>query len=187
LREVVSERDEPDRFGLAYAHLRAQNAEAAVEVIDGLLKEYPERLNYLVASARALAGAGRFPDAIANLDRAERLYPGDSVIAYVRGELEFRHGSVEKARNVLNAYVVNNRRNPAAFELLARAAAASDRRIEAHQMQAEYLFLSGDIESAIEQLRLASKIKPITFIALTQIESRIRYFENELDLLRQLI
>lgn len=176
-----------NRYALAYSYLRGGRVDDARTVLAPLLNREPHRLTYYIAAARIEAADGDFPAALAHLGAAERLYPGDIALTYMRGETELLAGNLDAARHHLNSFVLRNDTNPGAFEMLARAASQSGRLVEAHQMQAEYHYRRGDIEEAMRQLRLASKRPEITFIEMSRIESRLRLFEHELELRHQLL
>ena len=174
------------RYGLAYAYLRGGRTDDARSALAPLVNRSPARLTYYLAAARIEMAARDFAGALRHLDAAEKLFPGDITLTYLRGEAELLAGNPLQARRYLNDYVLRDDANPRAFEMLARAASDSGRLVEAHQMQAEYHYRMGNIDEALRQLRLASKLPGVSFIEVSQIESRLRYFEHELELREQL-
>jgi tetratricopeptide (TPR) repeat protein len=65
------------RYGLAMVLLHAHATQPALEQIDVLLSQEPDRLEYLSLKADALGRIGDFPAALACLETLVSLYPGN--------------------------------------------------------------------------------------------------------------
>jgi predicted Zn-dependent protease len=68
--------------------------------------------------------------------------------------------------------------------MMASAAGDSGHRVEAHQAQAEYQYLVGNLPAAIEQLKLASKFAGDDFYVQSSIEARSRAIRDEFALMQ---
>ncbi len=103
LRRVpVDEMDARQLGMLAYAYQQTRNFENAINLYEKSLAESPENPDVRRAYADALAGAGRYAAARAELQKIIRLQPEDG-LAYLRlGQLDRQEGRFEEARKELD-------------------------------------------------------------------------------------
>jgi len=114
-----------------------------------------------------------------------KLFSGNQALQVLLAEADLRTNHPDEARALLADQVHRPQPAPPVLELLARAADQRGDKIEAYQMRAEYHVQNGRIEMALEQLRQASKLKPIAFAQLATIEARMRQLQDDLEFQRQ--
>ena len=168
------------RYGLALALLEQGQAAAAQQHLEQLLEDEPDRSTYLLALARAQAARGGYDDAVATLELGLDLFPGHRplTLAYVETLLQDRRPA--DAYQVMREYTRQRSDSPLALKLLARAAREAGRDVESHQAMAEYYYQLGELEVAIEQLKIArTRTDKENFYQNSRIEARLKQWEAE--------
>jgi predicted Zn-dependent protease len=116
---------------------------------------------------------------------ALEVFPQDVALTPLLAQALLRQGNAREARLALADQVARHGGSPRTYDLLAEVMAADGNAPEAYQMRAEYHVEQGRLETAIEQLRRAAKLEPITFAQISRIEARMRQLEEELEFTRK--
>lgn len=173
-----------EHYGYALALLRAKDLDGARTEMTKLVARHPQRPYYRMAQAEIEMVAGNFSKALTLYADTHRRMPNSIPVARQYAGALLRTGNATKAYEVVKP-VVRQRPNDAALQkMLATAAGGSGRPVEAHQAQAEYQYLVGNLPAAIEQLRLASKFAGDNFYVQSSIEARSRAIREEFALLQ---
>jgi len=168
-----------EHYGYAVALLRAKDLDGARAEMAKLVARHPGRAYYRVARAEIEMAAGRFNEALALYADGHRRKADSLPLTRQYAGALLRTGNAGKAYDLLKP-VVRERPNDAALQkMMASAAGDSGHRVEAHQAQAEYLYLLGNLPAAIDQLKLASKFAGDNFYVQSSIEARSRVFREE--------
>jgi predicted Zn-dependent protease len=93
-------------------------------------------------------------------------------------------GEHHLARKELEQLLREQEENGAAYRLLAKLEAESGNHPASYLARAEYLYLSGEPYSAIEQLTQAKKLSPLPHYYATRIDARLDQIKSEVSLLR---
>lgn len=162
------------RYGLARAYLAGNNPAAADKELAALRQQKAaspmvESLAAEIAQAqdnKALS-LQLFKDGHSRYPRAHRLTYGyvDALLAA---------GSATEALKVVEAELVSAPKDPALYEMQAKANAALGRRVRQHRALAELYALQGRQLDAIEQLRIAQKAGDGDFYDLSAVDARLR-------------
>jgi len=173
-----------EHYGYALALLRAKDINGARAEMAKLVARYPERPYYRMAQAEIEMAAGRYDEALSLYSETHRKMPTSVPVTRQYASALLRTGNAAKAYDILKP-VVRQRPNDVALQkMMATAAGDSGHRVEAHQAQAEYLYLIGDLPAAIQQLKLASKFAGDNFYVQSGIEARSRSIREEYALLQ---
>ena len=162
------------RYGYALALLMAGDANAARKQADQLLQTDPNRIAYVILSARIDMARGQHQTALDTFKRALLNYPGNYPLSYFYSEALLSVDKPAQARQILQDYMNSNTPNATVRKLYAQAAGASGHLAEAYRNMAEYYFLNGQTHAAIDQLTRASQLKDVDFYEASQIEARLQ-------------
>jgi predicted Zn-dependent protease len=164
---------------MALALLEAGNPHAAQELIHKLRQQDRERIAFIILDARAQADTGQYARAKRIFEEALKLYPHNHPLTmhYARLLLTNREG--ELAYALLDNHSRRNVNDPETFKLLAQAAGDSGHKAEAHFAMAEYYYLNGHLNGAIQQLNLARGFVANNYYLGERVEARMREFERE--------
>ncbi|RJQ45633.1 MAG: M48 family peptidase [Gammaproteobacteria bacterium] len=186
-RFAAAVKQNPDRaaehYGYAWALLRNGNLPQAREEARALLDKTPDQPAYVLLLAEIeLAGQGT-AQAVSLYRDALDLYPGHHALTLGYARALLQTGQAREAAALLEKHQRMRSNNDAGiYKLLAEARGAAGLTGEAHQALAEYYHLNGDTASAIEQLKIASRLKEHDFYQGSIIEARLKELEAQLAL-----
>ena len=170
-------------FGQAIALTRLGRDEKARAVLERLLEAHPDNPAIRAELAGNTLRSGDLPRALALYSEGLDLFPGDRGL--VRGHAAAlneagRHGDTLK---LIDEYGQWNAIDAEMYRLRADAHQKLGRTLASRADLAEHHYLSGRLEQAIRQLRLASRSpeKDADFYAITRIEARLEELEDELE------
>ena len=171
------------RYGHALALLAAGQTTAANEHIERLIAKDPERIQYRIAQGQIASAKGQSERALKIYADALKLYPRDYALttAYAR-ELLLTKRAIP-ARQALQDYLRTREPRPLVYKLLAQAENDAGAPVESNQALAEYAYLSGQTQSAVDYLTQAlSLVKKDDFYRASRIEARLKEFKNEVSI-----
>lgn len=160
LNRSDTEKTDAIRYGLAFAHLRDDNPDAALEILDELLATNPGRITYLVTRAEALLKQQKLGDARALLQEALARNPGNYPITYLLAEVETADGNGEAAAEYLKRLTRERPTQEYLWNRLAEAEGMARNIVGVHRARAEYEALMGNLDAAQRQLRQAQEKLP---------------------------
>lgn len=160
-------------YGLACAYHKANQLDLALETIDRLIRLRPQRITYLATKAEILGQMGRYNDAVAELQQALKYNPDNFVLSTLYGSTLIRNNQPDQAIQVLRYQVTQHDNFPLLWNLLAEAHGKNNDRLGVYQAKAEYYFLYGRTNTAIEQLQYALPLAEKQFQVAAKISARI--------------
>jgi beta-barrel assembly-enhancing protease len=167
-----------ERYGYALAQLRAGRYEQARDALEDLLAADPDRIAYLVLSADLERAAGNIAEAMRVYSRALELYPHNYPLTVHYAEMLLGAEQPHEALRLLRDYNRTREATAEIYRLLARAAGAAGALTEGHRAMAEFHYLNGQTETAIEQLSLALR-SASDFYESSRIEARLQQLREE--------
>lgn len=175
--------EEAARYGYALALLSAGQIDPAREQISWLLNKSPNRIPYLIIEAQMESAKGNGKAALKIYNDALNLYPRHYPLT-ILGSTELLHqGQAAAARQLLQEYLRYRDPKPLLYKLLAQAENDSGSPIESQQALAEYDYLNGQTQSAIEHLNRALDLtKKDDFYRSSRIEARLKEFKQQAEL-----
>jgi len=174
-----------ERYGLALSLMRGRDYEGARRELDRLLESNPGQVEYVVQSARLHGATGQAERGLAELERAYKANPKSYALAVELAEDALAAGKAEQARNALQPLIKSHAEQPQVMELMARASARSGKRAEGYRYQAEYYYLTGAVDAAVQQLELAMREPGVDFYQSSIIEARLREVRAEAEELKK--
>ncbi len=175
-------RNMPLRYGLAYAYINNNDFSLARQQVDILLKDRPDDSAYLLLAARLETRKGDYAAAFEIYERAYGLYPDYKpvIMNYSRALLDVKQA--KKARALLKDYERQHAHDLKSYSLLGQAEALLGNDIEVAILQAEYYYLAGDTELALDKLEFTRQQYALDYYQSQRIAARLAEFEYELEL-----
>lgn len=167
------------RYGMALAYLKNRQFTQAKNLLTELNQHYPDLPHYINALAKLALETKNYDHAIKLYKKALQRFPSNKAIKidYVKGLLKAREPEI--AKQILQTLDASFRTHSLYFKLLAQSYADLKQMVESHRYIAEYYYAIGDIETAILQIKLAQKSKPMNFYLTAILNERLRFFEEE--------
>jgi predicted Zn-dependent protease len=174
-----------ERYGYALALMRGRDYEGARRELDRLLEGSPGQVEYVVQSARLYGATGQAERGLAELERAYKANPKSYALAVELAEDALAVGRPEQARRALQPLLKSHSDQPQVMELIARASARSGKQAEGYRYQAEYYYLTGAVDAAVQQLELAMRDPTLDFYQSSIVEARLREVRAEAEDLKK--
>ena len=177
-----------DRYGYIIALTEAGRYAQAREQARLLLAQDPENVTYLLAAADIEVREGNYDSAISIFSKAEQLYPDYRPLVLNYSNALLKGGQPYLARNKLREFGRFKPPDITYFDYLTRAEAESGNQIESGIANAEYYFLTGETQVAIEQLKhvLRQDTPRPDYYQAERIKARMAFLEQELALERDM-
>ncbi|MBI4005905.1 MAG: M48 family metallopeptidase [Gammaproteobacteria bacterium] len=174
------------RYGYVLALTAAENFSKAREQVHILLNDDRENIAFLLAAARLESAQRNFPAAVGIYREAQRLYPDyrPLVMGYARALLDAKEPL--EARDLLRKYGQDHEQDLAYYDLLSQAEAETGSPAESGIAKAEYYYLSGDTQLAIDRLKFAQRQTELNYYQQERISARLSQLEYELELEKEL-
>jgi predicted Zn-dependent protease len=169
------------RFGIALAQIRAKRYTDAAAVLDRLLDQHPDQVEFIVTRAEVDSLAGRYEAALQRLERGLARHPGSYALNLRFAETALAADRPQLAEARLTRFVAIRDDEPRVHRLLARAVADQGKEALSHEHLSEYYYLQGDLESAVTQLEIALRSPALAFYDASRLESRLARLRAERD------
>ena len=166
-------------YGRALALARLNRPDEARDVLQKLVTADSERLSFRTTLAEMELAAGNFGTAFDIYADADHLFPDNELLvrSYAASLIQVKRGA--DALRLLDDYRRYHRMDAATFRLAAEAHALVGSRIASLLALAEHFYLSGQLDSAIHQLRLATKLPDDDYYLSSRAVARLEEFEQE--------
>ncbi|MEN5059747.1 M48 family metalloprotease [Luteimonas sp. TWI1416] len=164
------------RYGLAFARLRANEAEVAARELSALLDTYPGDVWLSLGMAEADARAGRSAAADRRLEALVERMPRNPAVVLSYATLLLERDSAESGRRaqaLLRPLLNGSSGDPAFQRAFARASEMAGDPVRAGEAWAEAAFLGGRAEQALIQLNTLKKREDLDYYARARIDARI--------------
>lgn len=162
------------KFGLAYSQI-VTNPEAALILLDDLIKKYPGKITLQIIQARALHENKQSKQAMQNLEALLARNPKNYPIADTLAQIYLKNDLIALYEQALVKLSRIQEENPRIWYQLAEAHGLAGNIVELHMARAEYFYLTNRLETALEQLNLALKKNKVETIT-TIIQKRMSEF-----------
>lgn len=176
------EADAPEvtRYGLALAYAQAGQYDPALEIFRALRQRHEEVTEYHIGLAQTLLWARRDTEAMEVFDAAHELFPRSIPLTVRFSQALLQTGNPQRAHDLLLDLLNNIDPSPSQVRLLAMAASASGDTGEAHYYMSEVHVLNGELQLALDQLRLALYTPDISLIQRERFEARSQEIRDAL-------
>jgi predicted Zn-dependent protease len=168
--------DDPQRYGLALAHLLDGHASAAAAQLSPLLEAHPGDLWISLALAQAQARSGKAAAADALFEGLLQRMPDNRAVAVTyAGILNERNtpAAGRRAQEVLRPLLASAGDDPVFQQTFARSSEIAGDPVRAGEAWAEAAYLNGRPEQALVQLNTLKKRSDVDYYARSRIDARI--------------
>ncbi len=172
------------RYGLALALGRAGRVDEARAALQPLLDKHPNRISYVIAQAEILLKGDRFDEAEKLLRRHLDLNPGNFPLMVTYASAATRNNNPEPAEDILREMARRRPDDPLVYKMLAEAHGKAKNIVGVHLARAEYLFQTGDLDGALEQLRYGQRLTKNQYQLHERIRLRMAMLESTRNDLR---
>jgi predicted Zn-dependent protease len=171
--------EDGQRYGYLLALIANEDYKEAGKQLKILLQKRPDQIAYIVAQALLLKHSGHPEEALKVTRNALELYPGNYPLSmfYAQALLDQEHP--EEALKLLEELLRGRLQGELLFKLLAEAASGAGKVNLARQYLAEYYYLSGALEPAIQQLNIALRSHAISDYQSAQMTARLHELKEE--------
>ena len=168
-----------ERYGYALALKQAGRYDAALEQIERLLQRDPNNLVVLIERAETTLASGDRAQAWRWFEQARRLFPDDYTLAVHYGRALASQGDPAQAQKILQPHLAGRPRDMWLYEIYAQAAQRAGNAVAAHGALAEYYYLSGDIDAAVDQAELGLRYSTAQAYERARLQARLRQLKEE--------
>jgi len=144
------------KFGLAYASLK-HAPKKAIELLNDLIKIYPNQISLQVTLADAIHHAGNSQVAVNTLKALLKRNPDNYPISDTLARIYLEMDQIMESEQLLKKLTRTQPLNPRIWYLLAEANGLAGNIDDLHLARAEFFFLTNRLDDAIQQLRFALK------------------------------
>ncbi|HPN79917.1 M48 family metalloprotease [Dokdonella sp.] len=165
-----------NRYGHALALVRARQPANAVEEFNALVSEYPGSPVFGLGLADAEDQAGRKDSAFRHYEQLSTNYPGNRAIALAFTEALLSRddaNSARRAQDLLRPLLARYSEDPDLQRSFARANELGGDKVRAAEAYAEWAFLNGRTEDALNQLKTLSGKQDLTYYQRARVDARI--------------
>jgi predicted Zn-dependent protease len=152
----------------------------AEPIINTFLNEKHEFGHFHILYADLMIEKNESMEALQHLYKRLQLSPRNIPLTIKYAELELSYGEPKKAHDILLDLFNNEVPTPSQIRLIANAANDAGQKAEAFSYMAEFYLSIGNFQEAIEQLKIALTMKPITNIQTSKYIARLSEVEEYL-------
>ena len=167
-------------YGLALSMVQLGLVDDAEPIINKFLNEKHEFGHFHILYADLMIEKNESMEALQHLYNRLRLSPRNIPLTIKYAELELSYGEPKKAHDILLDLFNNEVPTPSQIRLIANAANDAGQKAEAFSYMAEFYLSIGNFQEAIEQLKIALTMKPITNIQTSKYIARLSEVEEYL-------
>ncbi len=166
--------DPADRYGLALSQMRMSLNDNAAQQFEDLIAAHPTVIAYRIGQAEALMGSGATDQAMKVYSESERLSPRNVPLTISYAEALIKAGRAAEAHALLLDLLNNVEATPEQLRLIARAANAEGDVGNAYFYMSYYYASIGDLQLAINQVRLALETPGVHTVDRSRFEARLK-------------
>jgi len=167
-------------YGLALSMVQLGLVDDAEPIINKFLNEKHEFGHFHILYADLMIEKNESMEALQHLYKRLQLSPRNIPLTIKYAELELSYGEPKKAHDILLDLFNNEVPTPSQIRLIANAANDAGQKAEAFSYMAEFYLSIGNFQEAIEQLKIALTMKPITNIQSSKYIARLSEVEEYL-------
>lgn len=165
-----------NRYGHALALVRARQPQAALGEFARLTADFPRSSVFELGMADAEDQAGKKDAAFKRYERLSRDFPGNRAIALAFTEALLSRGdeaSAQRAQDIVRPLLARYAEDPDLQRSFARANELAGDKVRAAEAYAEWAFLNGRAEDALNQLKALSSKEDLTYYQRARVDARI--------------
>ena len=167
------------RYGYALALTRIPDFDLARAQIAILRQHDPDKVAYAIAQADIELAAHKTDTALALFAAALKRHPQARPLAQRYAQALLENGHTRAAKDLFKTLVRHHPDDPRLYHSLATAAGDSGSYLEAHRALAEYYYLNGNFDAALEQLRIAKRFSNKSFYIEASLDARTKEIKEQ--------
>jgi len=172
-RRVAQEQSVGERYGEALANFQAGNAQASLDSLIFLARDYPQVPMLQSALGQALMASGATDEALESFRRALALSPRNVPLTMRYAEALLKAGQAKTAHAVLLDLFNNVAPNPEQIRFTALAASSAGDTADAAYYMSEYHISTGNLPLSVAQLEMALSVPNITGVQRSRFQARL--------------
>ncbi|MCY7294102.1 beta-barrel assembly-enhancing protease [Alteromonas sp. a30] len=173
-------------YGLAISLFDDGQLKAAKNIIEKLLDTAPNNLFYVDVATDIDIAQRKTLDAIERLENVAQMMPRNRVISLNLANASIKHGSYQKANNIIKDYLLTNPEHALSYQLLTESYGESQRFLEMHQAKAEWFALLAAYPQAIDELHNAYNYARENNLEKQRIRARIEQLREAQEQMKKL-
>lgn len=176
LKRGPSSNTSANRYGHALALIRARQAQAAMTEFDKLTGDFPRSSVFQLGMAEAEDQAGKKDAAFKRYEKLSNDFPGNRAIALAFTDALLNRGderSAQRAQDIVRPLLARYSEDPDLQRSFARANELAGDKVRAAEAYAEWAFLNGRAEDALNQLKALSSKEDLTYYQRARVDARI--------------
>jgi len=165
------------QYGYSLALAAVGNYAHSRKIITKLIEQDDDRLSYQLALADIEIAVGRLSTALDIYQENQKLYPDDQALTLKQVGALLQANLPEEAEKLLLRQLELSTPSQQLYKLLAQATGEMGKKSQSHSWLAEYYYISGRLNQAADQLRIAAGFARGDEFQLAKISSRLREIE----------
>jgi len=164
------------QYGEALSYLKMQKMGLAEQGLQDLVNRYPEQPHYLTGLARVFLEGKQYDKAVKIYQQAIKRFPNNYAIKFDYVSSLLKAGQAKAAQQVLKSLANVKQEQLLYLEFMSQSYADLNQLAQSHRYLAEYYYAIGQTETAILQIKLAQKMRPLDSYLAEVLEERLRFF-----------
>lgn len=170
-------------FGLVYSYIRQNKILDARSSFNKLKKFNLISPMIMELEANLLIAEGAHKDALFLYQKAIEKYPYHKAFVFGLSTILLNYSEQDKAIKLLNKYLLFFDKDPTIYELLAKAYNRKGEFLLEHENLSDAYYYKYDIQNAISQMDIATKINSDNFFDQSRVEHRLKELKRESKLM----
>jgi predicted Zn-dependent protease len=177
----LADNKESDSYLRAITHIALQQPTEAGKLLQQLVTKAPESIAYRETLGQLHHDQGAYDEAVSLYRNGLQRYPHNEMLALSLAKNLLALHQYPQAREPLQEVLRRNPRSASAYTLLAQLESEAGNQAAAHLAQAEHYRLMAEPHSALDQLKIAKRIKNLDFYHASRIDAFIKEVEESLE------
>lgn len=169
------------QYGLALLLAQQKKYKQALVQANALLRLDKARISYQVLHAEILYHTGKHEKALAKLDNLLELNPDNHPLTMTYINLLMENKRYRDATSELKKHTLLRRSDPSTWQKLSESEGKAGNKVAMYQARAEFLYLTGQKNKALKQLKIALELSKDQYLTAARIEQRAREIANASD------
>jgi beta-barrel assembly-enhancing protease len=166
------------RYGLALTDLKEDRYDAARRALTELVEAHPDQIWFQLGLMEVDMDQGRYTDVIERGKEVLTINPKDYAASVMTARAYLLSKKPEQAAPLLEPLLLQRPNDPMLWSLAADAWGNSDQNARAHRARAEVLFLRGQDQAALRQMRFALDDADGQFALRSKLSARMSEMER---------
>jgi len=164
-------------YGYVLALIKTRQPETALKRLRPMLKRKPDSLLYQLARAEALETSGQVKASLDLYNQIQITAPDSRAVTMYHASALIRNNQSEAARKLLRGLLDRYNNDSLLHQMYARASEKSKNIGDAYFHLAEYYYLNGSTELAIDNLTRASNLPEIDYYLRSKVDARLKQYK----------